>query len=171
LRRLFTTKEHELIQIPKQKAENMKTVRALLAVSVLLSLAIGCSTTQKRENTLSAAGFKMIAADTPEKKAQLNTLAVDKITPVQREGTLYYTFPDPRNNVLYVGQGPQYELYRQIGLQEQVADEQLNAAELSNDGAWAFWGPWGGRKQGEALQPTGTATGRPGKLESPKDNL
>ena len=149
----------------------MKILKALLIAAMLMALVIGCSTTQERENTLSAAGFKMIPADTPEKKAQLNSLPADKITPVKREGTLYYTFPDPRNNVLYVGQEHQYELYRQIGLQEQMADEQLNAAELSNEGAWAFWGPWGGRKQGEVLEPTGTATGRPGKLESPKDNL
>jgi hypothetical protein len=123
----------------------MKTLKALLTTGVLIGLAIGCSTTQERENTLSAAGFRMIPADTTEQKAHLNSLPADKITPVQREGTLYYTFPDPKNNVLYVGQEQQYQMYRQLGLQKQMADEQLNAAQSNNDAAWGFWGPWGGR--------------------------
>jgi hypothetical protein len=110
-----------------------------------MALAIGCSTTREKENTLAAAGFKMMPADTPEKKAHLNSLPAGKITPVQREGTLYYAFPDPKNNVLYVGQEQQYQLYRQIGLQKQIGDEQLSAAQLNNNAAWGFWGPWGGR--------------------------
>jgi hypothetical protein len=123
----------------------MKILRALLTSGVLVALAMGCSTTQERENTLAAAGFKMIPADTPEKKAHLNSLPADKLTPVQREGTLYYVFPDPRNNVLYVGQDQQYQQYRQLRLQKQMADEQLTAAQMNNDAAWEFWGPWGGR--------------------------
>jgi hypothetical protein len=131
-------------RIGNQKGENMKILKLLIATGVLMALAIGCSTTQERENLLSAAGFKMVPADTPAKKAHLNSLPADKITPVQREGTLYYTFPDPKNNVLYVGLEQQYQLYRRLGLQNQMAAEQLNAAQLNNDAAWSFWGPWGG---------------------------
>jgi hypothetical protein len=123
----------------------MKTFKALLTLAVLIALAIGCSTIQERENVLTAAGFKTLPADTTAKKAQLHTLPADKITPVQREGTVFYTFPDRMNNVLYVGQEHQYQLYRQLGLQNQMTEEQLSAAPLDDDGAWAFWGPWGGR--------------------------
>ena len=123
----------------------MKTLKTMLITGVLIALAIGCSTIPEKENTLVAAGFKIMPADTTGKKAQLNTLPANKITPVWREGTLYYTFPDTEENVLYVGEERQYQLYRRIGLQKQMTDEQLKAAQLSDDGAWAFWGPWGGR--------------------------
>jgi hypothetical protein len=126
----------------------MKTnfqLTALAIFALLIALAIGCSTIQENENMLSAAGFKMVPADTPEMKARLNSLPAGKITPVQREGTVYYTFPDPKNNVLYVGQEQQYQQYRLLGFQKQIADEQLNAAQLNNDAAWAFWEPWAGR--------------------------
>jgi hypothetical protein len=128
-----------------RKRLHMKILKAFLTTAVLMALAIGCSTTQQMENSLASAGFNMFPADTTGKKAQLNSLPANKITPVRREGTLYYTFPDPKNNVLYVGEERQYQLYRKIGLQKQMTDEQLNAAPLNNDGAWAFWGPWGGR--------------------------
>src|SRR5262245_43577814 len=123
----------------------MKTLIALLTTGVLMAFLIGCSTIPEKENTLAAAGFKIMPADTTGKKAHLNSLPANKITPVQREGTVYYTFPDANHNVLYVGEERQYQLYRKIGLQKQMTDEQLKAAQLNSDGAWAFWGPWGGR--------------------------
>jgi len=121
----------------------MKIFKALLATGVLVALAIGCSSTKSTENMLSAAGFKMVPADTPERVAHLNSLPPDKITTVQRNGTLYYTFPDPKNNILYVGQQPQYEEYQKLRLQNQMTQEQLSAAEM-NENAWGVWGAWGG---------------------------
>jgi hypothetical protein len=121
----------------------MKTFKTLLAASLFLTLAIGCSTTANREDMLSAAGFQRVPANTPERQAHLNSLPADKITPVVRNGTTYYTFPDPKQNVLYVGQEPQYQKYQNLRLQQQMAQEQLSAAEM-NDQAWGAWGPWGG---------------------------
>jgi hypothetical protein len=121
----------------------MKTFTGFLTIGVLLALATGCSTTKEKENMLSAAGFQMVPADTPERQAHLKSLPADTITTAQRDGKLYYTFPDPKSNVLYVGQEPQYQKYRQLRYQKQLADEQLNAAEMNNDAAWGAWGPWG----------------------------
>ncbi len=120
----------------------MKIFTTLLISAVLMGLAVGCSSTANREDMLSAAGFKMVPADTSQREAHLKSLPADKITPVQREGTVYYTFPDPKKNVLYVGQEQQYQQYRNLRLQKQMADEQLSAAEM-NENAWGAWGSWG----------------------------
>ena len=96
----------------------------------LLALAVGCTTTSKRENLLSAAGFKMVPAVTPEQKAHLQTLPPDKVTMVQREGKTYFVFPDRKQQVLYVGQQAQYDEYQKLRLQNQLAEDQMNAAEL-----------------------------------------
>ena len=120
----------------------MKKLKALLTTSVLIALAIGCSTTKDTENMLTAAGFKMVPADTPDKLAHLNSLPPGKITTVQRDGTLYYAYPDPANKMLYVGQQAQYDEYRKLRLQKQMADEQLNAAAMNESAPWGVWGPW-----------------------------
>ncbi len=120
----------------------MKTFKVLLATAALVALAIGCTTTKERENMLSAAGFKIVPANTPEREAHLKSLPADKITLVQRQGTTYYTFPDPKNNVLYVGQEAQYQQYRKLRYQKQLADEQLETAQM-NENAWGAWGVWG----------------------------
>ena len=121
----------------------MKKFKTWLSIGALVAVAVGCSTTKEKENMLSAAGFKMVPANTPEREAHLKSLPADKITPVQRQGTTYYTFPDPKSNVLYVGQEPQYQKYRQLRLQKQMADEQLETAQM-NENAWGAWGAWGG---------------------------
>jgi hypothetical protein len=121
----------------------MNAFKTLLTTGLLMVVVIGCSTTKSREDMLSAAGFKQIPANTPEREAHLKSLPADKITTVQREGTLYYVFPDQKNNVAYVGQEQQYQAYQKLRLQKQMADEQLNAAE-ANENAWGAWGPWGG---------------------------
>lgn len=122
----------------------MKKFKTLLVASLFLVLAIGCSTTTYREYMLSSAGFRMAPADTPERQTHFKSLPADKITTVQRDGVTYYTFPDPKKKVLYVGRKEQYEEYQRLCLQNQLAQEQLAAAQMNQDVAWNAWGPWGG---------------------------
>src|SRR5690349_21079890 len=121
----------------------MNAFKTLLITGLLMAIAIGCATTQSKENMLTAAGFNMVPANTPQRQAHLKSLPADKITAVQREGITYYTFPDPKNNVLYVGKEQQYQRYRQLRLEKQMADEQLETAQM-NEYDWGAWGGWGG---------------------------
>jgi hypothetical protein len=109
----------------------------------VVALVIGCSTTKSTENLLSAAGFKIMLATTPQQQAHLKTLLPDKITLVGRSGTNYFVFPDVKNELIYVGQDAQYQEYQKLRLQKQMAAEQAEAAEMNNDG-WNAWGGYGG---------------------------
>jgi hypothetical protein len=120
----------------------MNQLKVLFAAGALAALA-ACTTTSDKENMLSAAGFKMVPADTPAKLANLNSLPPDKITTVEQNGTLYFIFPDAEKNMLFVGKEPQYQEYQKLCVQKQIIDHQLSAAEMSQN-AWAEWGPWGG---------------------------
>lgn len=120
----------------------MKTFRRLLAIGLVLALAIGCSSTRNNEIMLSAAGFKTVPADSAERQAHLNSLPADKITPVERNNVLYYAFPDPKKNVLYIGQEPQYQEYQRLCIQQQMLDEQLIVDQMDEyDPAQEEWEP------------------------------
>jgi hypothetical protein len=108
----------------------------------LVALATGCSTTKTTESLLTASGFKMVTATTPQQEAHLKSLPPHKVTMVVRSGQPYFTYPDVKNNVLYVGQEAQYQAYEKLAVQKQMADEQLNAAELNNEAPWGAWGAW-----------------------------
>jgi hypothetical protein len=124
----------------------MRKSAILLVVSVLALavLALGCSTTKQTENMLSAAGFKMMPATTPEQQAHLKTLPPNKVTMVVRDGKTYFAFPDIKQQVLYVGQQAQYDAYQKLRLQKQLAADQVQAAEMNSEPAWGAWGGWGG---------------------------
>jgi hypothetical protein len=118
-----------------------------LALAVLLA---GCAAIESRqaartEDMLAAAGFRMIPADKPERIQALNTMKPRAIATVVRSKKTYYVYPDPTNCAcLYVGQEPQYQAYKRLEIEKQMADEDMMAAEANRDAAmdWGIWGPW-----------------------------
>jgi hypothetical protein len=126
---------------------NMKRATNLLMIigaAALVAIVTGCASTNQTENLLSAAGFKAMPASTPQQQAHLKTLPPHKVTRVVREGKTYYAYPDQAHQVLYVGQEAQYQEYQRLRLQNQMAEEQAQAAEMNSEADWSAWGAWGG---------------------------
>jgi len=105
----------------------------------LFVLTVGCANTQHTENLLSAAGFRTVIANTPQRQEQLKALPPDKVTLVQRNGNNYYVYADPANYQVFVGTPSQYQNYQQLRLANNLAQDQLETAQLNG------WGPglWG----------------------------
>jgi hypothetical protein len=105
----------------------------------LLAMAVGCANPQHTENLLSAAGFRTVIANTPLRQEQLKALPPDKVTLVQRHGKNYYVYADPANNQIFVGTPSQYQKYQQLRLANNLAQDELQTAQLNS------WGPglWG----------------------------
>src|SRR5262245_48847167 len=122
----------------------MKAFKILLSVGLLMAVAIGCSTTRSKEDMLSAAGFKRVPANTPQRQADLASLPADKLTPVQRDGKQYYVFPDPKRNALWVGQDAQYQEYQTLRYQQRMVDEQSATSMYGNYMTTTEFAPWGG---------------------------
>lgn len=114
---------------------------------IALGLA-GCATfqaedTRATEQMLAAAGFQRKTADTPEKLAHVRTLAPRTIVVRQGDGAPHYVFADPEGcGCLYVGTAQQYEEYRKLRRQRDIADEGWLTAEDRQDVIGGFWGPW-----------------------------
>ena len=118
----------------------MRTLTRLALVAVAVSLLPACTyikreDADKVESTLAAAGFKMKVADTPERLAKLQALPVRKIFTKQRDGEPVY---------LYAGRQEQYDTYRRMAMEQQIAQEQVQAAEMNESAAmnWGMWGPF-----------------------------
>jgi hypothetical protein len=126
-------------------------VGLLSAVSVVVLFA-GCAAMREerakdKESILSAAGFQMKPADTPARVAHLQTLTPLKLVPHTRssDGKLLYVYADPKGcHCLYVGDEGAYQRYRQLALQQKIAQEQMVAAQMNADAAmdWGLWGPY-----------------------------
>lgn len=120
---------------------------ALLALAV--ATAAGCAAIRKdeaqsTENLLVAAGFQPKPADTPEKLANLKALPPLKMQLHMKGDQAGYSYADPYNcKCLYVGGPNQYAKYQKLAVKQQIAQDQMEAAEAQEDAAMD-WGMWGG---------------------------
>jgi hypothetical protein len=117
-----------------------------MMVAVAFSLSsCGGMQAQSKENLLSAAGFQMKVADSPEKQAHLQSLTQMKVTPHQKDGKVYYTFANAKSGQLYVGNAQNYQRYQKLAAQQRMAREEYMAAEMNQDAAmdWGMWGYYG----------------------------
>jgi hypothetical protein len=125
----------------KQLRISLQTIgAALLAV-----LAIGCATTsQSTTDLLVAAGFKNVAADSPQKQTLLASLPAGQISLITWKGKQFYVQPDVPNNQALVGTPREYQAYQQIRIAKQLSNDNLMAAQMNQNAMepWgAAWGP------------------------------
>ena len=124
----------------------MHHLTPLAALAACLAVAACASPQQRaenRENLLSAAGFTVLPANTPERVTSLRTLPANKVVQDTRGSTVRYVYADPLVcSCLYVGDQAAYGRYRQEVFQRRLADEREETAQL-NQSNWNY-GPWGG---------------------------
>ena len=106
----------------------------------LLALFTGCSAIEQqniasKEKSLVAAGFKVRAVPA-DKQAAFNTLTPYKLQGRVHKGYTVYLYPDPKQNICYVGNAQAYAAYRKMVVQQ----EQINEAEMTEP-EWSYWGP------------------------------
>jgi hypothetical protein len=121
----------------------------MIGVIALLALTVGCATTetstQSKESMLVAAGFKTITPKTAAQQQKLQQLPPGKVAMINKAGKTYYIFPDPAHNVAYVGGPKQYQSYQQLRIENRLAEENFETAEMYQEPmmGWGSWGGWG----------------------------
>ena len=123
-----------------------RSVRVALLLSPLLGLA-ACLSPQQRvsrmEDNLSAAGFVIRPANTPQRQAMLQRLPANKFYRSIKGDAVGYVYPDPLVcQCLYTGTQQAYNTYQSNLQQQRLADEQAITADEYQDASWD-WGPWG----------------------------
>jgi uncharacterized protein YdbL (DUF1318 family) len=119
-------------------------------ILVALAAASGCAAMRKsevdtQEQLLSAAGFQMKLADTPQKLTHLQSLTSQKLVPHSKDGTLYYVYADAEVcKCMFVGNEAAYQKYQQLAIQQKLAQERMNAAAMNENASmnWGLWGPF-----------------------------
>lgn len=117
--------------------------RVALPSGAWMAMLDGCeSVTEEREHTLAAAGFRTIAPATKRQRLQLLSLPADRITPLRHGSQTVFIFPDPERNLLFVGRDTDFQRYRQLCLEQDIAEEDLAAAQFWSESGWGEWGSW-----------------------------
>jgi hypothetical protein len=157
----------------KTRRHILKTLSVLLLLSGLSGLN-GCASWEasNTESLLSAAGFRTRTPSTPAQEQMFARLTPYKVERRERNGKVLYTYADTPRHLVYIGGETEYQKYKQLGLQQAIADERLQApddppppggelkelegeflgagntqaAQINEDAAlynWGpYWGPW-----------------------------
>jgi hypothetical protein len=124
--------------------------RAALAAVVATAALLGACQTQQQlisrhEDSLSAAGFLVKPANTPERQAMLKKLPPNKFIQRNSGDSVHYVYADPIVcGCLYVGSQQAYNQYKANEQTQRLADEQQMTADTYADASWNWdaWGPW-----------------------------
>jgi hypothetical protein len=117
--------------------------RLPLAIGIAVLL-LGCAIFQSRDTQtlLDAAGFRIVAANTQEKIQALNNLPAGKISRVDRDGTIYFVYPDAEKcRCLRVGRQAQYDRYKRMATESKSTVLDTTGAD-SSSGAFKGYEPW-----------------------------
>jgi len=123
---------------------------AFIAVTVIGCAGIKEDKTQSTEELLSAAGFKMVPAQTPDDIKRLNALTPHRIEFSVRDNKPLYWYADPTEcQCVFTGDQEAYGRYEKLRLASNIADQEEQTAIMNEDaameaGMWGWLGgPWG----------------------------
>jgi hypothetical protein len=122
----------------------------IVAITLLLLAGLaGCASydAQNKKSLLIAAGFRTRTPATAKQQAMLNRMTPYKLERRIRSGKVLYAYADKQQNVVYIGGENEYQKYKQLALQQSIARDQLEAAQINEEASmyndWGpYWGPW-----------------------------
>jgi hypothetical protein len=122
---------------------------AAIILTLLAGLA-GCASydAQNKESLLIAAGFKSRSPSTSRQQAMFNRMTPYTLERRIRNGKVLYAYADKDKNLVYIGGENEYQRYQQLAVQQSIAQDQLQAAQINEeaslyDSDWGpNWGPW-----------------------------
>jgi hypothetical protein len=104
-------------------------------VSLFLTIAVvagfsGCAGTQiqNKESLLIAAGFHTRTPSTPGPRAMYNQMTPYKLERNTLKGKALYSYADKQKGIVYIGGDKAYQRYRQLALQQSLAEKELKAS-------------------------------------------
>lgn len=134
---------------PSAKAAKLTAMKTLLPLALAAALLTGCAAIQRAENSsteqlLTAAGFKVLPANTPDRQTKMAELKPYTIARQIRGNSVYYIYPDDQNNFALVGDQAAYSKYQNLVVQQQISNQNIMAAQMETmPGMWGGWGYYG----------------------------
>jgi hypothetical protein len=117
----------------------MRRVTSTLVLVTIVAALGGCALTPEQkalkiEPLLSASGFKMLPADTPKRQSIMASVQPYELRYFIHNGKPRYIYADPKNcNCIYAGDETAYQRYEKLKIEEQLTNEQAQAAAMNQD--------------------------------------
>jgi hypothetical protein len=131
----------------------MKTKTSIILLSLASGIVLfalgGCASvgSTNTESLLSAAGFRVRTPETARQKeiyAALPAYKVERAT-IQGKG-VFYVYKDEKAGLAYVGREEEYQRYKNLAIQQRIAEDNYIAEEMDRQAALGWYGGYGMRR-------------------------
>jgi hypothetical protein len=116
-----------------------------LLATAALGLLTGCASldASNQRSLLSAAGFHVRTPETPKQHELYNNAPSYKVQRVTFNNKTFYAYKDEKNGVAYVGGEAEYQKYHELAVQQRIARDNYEAAQMQQDMAMGWYGAYG----------------------------
>jgi hypothetical protein len=131
------------MKIEKPKL-NIVLIFAAAAATLFVA---GCAEMESGNTTslLVAAGFRARTPQTPKQQQIYAALPSYTVEHAIIKGRAFYVYKDEKAGLAYVGHEQEYQRYKQLAVQQQIAQNYYMAAEMDRAAAYGWYGAWGPR--------------------------
>jgi hypothetical protein len=130
------------------KIEKLKlNIVLIFAVAAATLFVAGCAEMGSGNTTslLTAAGFRARTPQTPKQQQIYAALPSYTVEHATMKGRSFYVYKDEKAGLAYVGHEQEYQRYKQLAVQQQIAQNYYMAAEMDRAAAYGWYGAWGPR--------------------------
>jgi hypothetical protein len=127
------------------RTSNVVILLATLVGAILLASCAGMGS-GNTTSLLTAAGFRARTPQTPKQQQMYAALPPYQVQRATVKGRVFYVYKDEKAGVAYVGREAEYQRYQQLAIQQQIAQNQIMAAEMEQQAALDWYGGFGFRR-------------------------
>jgi hypothetical protein len=123
------------------------SIAMVIAAAVAVSFFASCAEMESNntKSLLSAAGFHTLTPQTAQQKEIYAALPASKVERATVRGKTFYVFKDEKAGIAYVGHETEYQKYKDLCIQQRIAQDYYMAASMDRYYAGRWYGAWGSR--------------------------
>jgi hypothetical protein len=130
---------------PILRTSNIVILLATVVGAILLASCAGMGSANTT-SLLTAAGFRARTPQTPKQQQMYAALAPYQVQRATVKGQVFYVYKDEKAGLAYIGREAEYQRYQQLAIQQQIAQNQIAAAEMEQQAALDWYGGFGFRR-------------------------
>jgi hypothetical protein len=122
-------------------------IAGAVVISAILSFLTSCAEMEatNTKSLLSAAGFHTVTPTTPLQKEVYAKMEPYHVERISMKGKTIYAFKDEKAGIAYVGHEPEYQRYKNLCIQQRIAQDYYMAATMDPYWSHRWYGAWGYR--------------------------
>lgn len=133
----------------------MTTPLRLLLVALSALFLIGCASSgsSNTKSLLTAAGFRERSPQTEKEKELYANAPSYKVHRITAGDKTFYAYKDEKSGLAYLGDEENYERYKSLAVQQDIAQTQYEAAQMERNMAMDWHGSYGRYYYGPYYRP------------------